>query len=207
MSETETATDGTVESTEVQASDGQAPDTATTQAGETKDTGTVLTSETEGAPEKYESFALPEGMDLDTGLIEKAEPVLKELNLTQGQAQKLVDTFAAWRASDSQQLQEAFDNDVKQWKQEAETDKEIGGPTFNENVGTAIKALDRFGTPELKSLLDTSGLGNHPEVIRFMWRVGQTIREDQPGSAGANVGETADPADRWYAGSTPAAQG
>lgn len=210
MSETETQADGTVESTEAQ---GESAETTTTETPEVttteskQDEGTVLTTEADGAPEKYEAFAMPEGMEIDSSLLETAEPVLKELNLTQGQAQKLVDTFASWRAADAQQLQEAFDNDVKQWKQDAESDKEIGGPEFSENVGTAIKALDRFGTPELKSLLDSTGLGNHPEVIRFMLRVGGTISEDQPGTAGQGTGESTDPATRWYAGTTPTAQG
>lgn len=217
MSETETQTDGTVESTEAQPEGEQNQDQQQStddqqQAGDQstegkQDEGTVLTSEAEGAPEKYEDFALPEGMELDTALVEKVAPVFKELNLTQGQAQKLVDAFASQREAEGQALQEAFDNDVKQWKQEAEQDKEVGGPAFNENVGTAIKALDRFGTPELKSLLDSTGLGNHPEVIRFMWRVGKTIKEDQPGTTDGGAGEEQDQASRWYAGSTPAAQG
>jgi hypothetical protein len=42
----------------------------------------------------------------------------------------------------------------------------------------AKKALDAFGTAELRSLLNESGLGNHPEVIRFMFRAGKAISED-----------------------------
>ena len=45
----------------------------------------------EAAPEKYEDFKLPEGMEVNTDLLDKATPVFKELNLTQDQAQKMVD--------------------------------------------------------------------------------------------------------------------
>ena len=47
----------------------------------------------------------------------------------------------------------------------------------------------KFGTDALKSLLTESGLGNHPEVIRFMYRAGKAISEDSyvGNSEGANA--------------------
>jgi hypothetical protein len=47
-----------------------------------------------------------------------------------------------------------------------------------ENLSVAKKALDAFGSPELRVLLEQSGLGNNPEVIRFMFRAGKAISED-----------------------------
>jgi hypothetical protein len=58
-------------------------------------------------------------------------------------------------------------------------DKEFGGDKLSENLGVAKKALDAFGTAELRSLLNQSGLGDHPEVIRFMYRAGKAISEDR----------------------------
>lgn len=167
--------------------------------------GTLLSGEDQGAPEEYANFDMPEGVELDTKLLESVAPVFKELNLTQGQAQKLADTFAAYKQADAQQLQDAFNADVQKWKQDAEADKEIGGDTFKENVGTAVKALDRFGTSELKSLLESTGLGNHPEVIRFFHRVGKTISEDKPGGGNQASVEGQDQASRWYQNPTQGA--
>lgn len=45
-----------------------------------------------GAPEKY-AFTAPEGQELDTSALAQFEPVARELNLTQEQAQKLVDVY------------------------------------------------------------------------------------------------------------------
>lgn len=212
--------------TETPADDGAAADTALPEGGEQttakpeegseqqqtetkpegkQDEGTVLTGEDQGAPEEYAAFEVPEGFELDEKLVEAAAPVFKELNLSQGQAQKLADTFAAYRQAEAQELQDAFNADVQKWKQEAESDKEIGGSAFKENVGTAVKALDRFGTSELKSLLESTGLGNHPEVIRFMHRVGKTISEDKPISSGQAQGETQDMTSRWYQDTTQGA--
>ena len=48
----------------------------------------------------------------------------------------------------------------------------------NANLEVAKSSLKAFGTDALKSLLQESGLGNHPEVIRFMYRAGKAISED-----------------------------
>src|SRR5262245_55633150 len=46
------------------------------------------------APEKYADFKIPDGMAVDAKALEAFTPALRELNLTQDQAQKLVDVYA-----------------------------------------------------------------------------------------------------------------
>ncbi len=72
---------------------------------------------------------------------------------------------------------EALQQQIAQWATSAESDKEFGGDAFNENVAVAAKAVEAFGTPEFRSLLNESGLGSHPEVIRFAFRAGQQLRD------------------------------
>ena len=40
------------------------------------------------------------------------------------------------------------------------------------------KALDAFGTPELKDVLNATGFGNHPEVIKAFYKAGKAISAD-----------------------------
>ena len=42
----------------------------------------------------------------------------------------------------------------------------------------AKRAWETYGTPELQKLLNDSGMGNHPEMIRWALRVGQTLQPD-----------------------------
>lgn len=133
-------------------------------------------NKSEGPPEKYE-FTMPEGMELDTALAEKVDPVLRELNLTNEQANKLASTFAEYRASEAQRQSDAYAQQVEDWGKAAKDDKEFGGAKFDENVSHAQKAIGQFGSPELKTLL-ADGLGNHPELIRFCVRVGKALQED-----------------------------
>jgi hypothetical protein len=133
------------------------------------------------SPESYSDFTLPEGVELDEALMAKATPIFKELNLSQEDAQKLVDLQAEMVQEGARSQGESFNQLMKDWQNESANDKEFGGDKFEENIGIAKLAIDKFGTPELKELMEDHGVGNHPEMIRFMWKIGSLLKEDVPG--------------------------
>ena len=145
-------------------------DGAEGDAAETKDEG----EKPEGAPEKYE-WAAPEGVTLDESIMGSLSEVAKELNLPQAAAQKLVDKIAPVMA---QRQVEQFEALRTEWRQASSSDQEFGGAKLTENMAVAKKALDAFGTPEFRQLLEQTGMGNHPEVIRTFYRAGKAISED-----------------------------
>lgn len=151
----------------------------------------------EGAPEKYEAFALPETVKLDEPVMNEFSALAKEANLPQATAQKFVDLAAKMQTGTVEGLQAHVEAQSTQWAEASKTDKEFGGDAFAENLAVAKAAMDKFGSPELKSLLETSRLGNHPEVLRFFVRAGKAISQDGfvPGRKGA---AEADPAKRMY---------
>lgn len=148
-------------------------------------------------PEQYADFTLPEGVTLDTALLDKALPVFKDLGLTQEQAQKLVGLQADRVTEMMQQQQQAYADQLKGWEDAVKIDKEIGGEAFDENLGLAKTALEKVGTPELKAFLEGTGAGSHPEVIRAFVRIGRLLKEDSPGS-GTPPNTKKDIVDRWY---------
>lgn len=126
-------------------------------------------------PEKYE-FKAPEGVEqLDPQALAVFEPIAKELGLSQEQAQKLVDIYPQIQ----QQQAEAWSKQVTDWGDQVKADKEIGGDKLTASVGQAQKALDQFGTPALREYLESSGLGNHPELVRAFAKVGKMMSEDK----------------------------
>lgn len=153
----------------------QVADATTTGStdGDTKETTKTEEVKT-GAPEKYE-FKAPEGRNFDNEVINTFSEVAKELNLSQESAQKVLDRVGPKMVE--RQMAE-LDAIRKGWIDSSKVDKEFGGDAIDVNMSTAKKALDAFGTPELKTLLNQSGLGNHPEVIRFFFRAGKSISED-----------------------------
>ena len=128
----------------------------------------------EGAPEKYELKA-PEGEEFDSSFLKTYEETARELNMTNEAAQKMIDKLSPVL---QQQTVERIEAIRSEWAEASKSDREFGGAKLNENLAVAKTALDKFGTPELKQLINDSGIGNHPELIRFFYRAGKAITPD-----------------------------
>lgn len=136
------------------------------------DTGkTEEAKKPEGAPESYEWGET----QLDGEVLTAFGEVAKELNLTQEAASKVLDKMAPVMQARQQANLEAARTE---WAEQSKADPEFGGDKLQENLGLAKRAMDAYATPELKTLLNESGLGNHPEVIRFFVKAGKAISED-----------------------------
>lgn len=172
MSDT-TAVTGTDSTNAGDASTDSKPvDTAGQGAPESAPTETAKT-ETPVVPESYE-FAMPEGVELDTTARDEFSAVAKELKLDQATAQKVADVGIKM----AQRQKEVFETTKAAWAEQSRTDKEIGGDKFDQNMAVALKTLNAFGSPELKDVLNASGLGNHPAVIKLLVKAGKAISED-----------------------------
>lgn len=143
-------------------------------------------------PDTYADFVLPEGMQLDEAALSEATPMFKELGLTQEQSQKVIDLYAKQVQAGSQKQLDDFNQLKSDWRELSKNDGEFGGDKFDENVKIAQSAISKYGTSELKQLLEDHGVGNHPGVVRFMVRVGRTLKEDVPGSAGGTPNSAED---------------
>jgi len=126
------------------------------------------------APQDY-TFTAPQDVTVDDAVLGAFSDVAKELALPQDAAQTLLDKMAPVMASRQQEQVQAA---RKQWEADARADAEFGGDKLTENLAVAKRAMDAFATPELKTLLNESGLGNHPEIIRAFYRAGRAISED-----------------------------
>lgn len=150
------------------ATEGQTTEATTTAEGKTEG------EKPQGAPETYE-FKAAEGQEFDPKVLAAYSEVAKELNLSQEAAQKVIDKIAPELAAKQERvLAEAR----TQWAEQVKADTEIGGTNVAENIALANKAFNDFGTPELRKLLDETGFGDHPEMLRWAHRVGKAISED-----------------------------
>tara|TARA_R100001377_G_C3192779_1_gene111299 strand:- start:1640 stop:2296 length:657 start_codon:yes stop_codon:yes gene_type:complete len=150
-------------------------------------------AKTEGAPESYEAFDLPEGFELSEEFSSRFTEAAKDMNLSQDQAQFLINMQTDLQTSNVEALAENWTSLKNEWQAETKKDKEIGGKEFSANLGVAKQALEKFGTPELSEAVELTGMGNHPEFIRLLYRVGKTLKEDKVMVEGAN---TSAPVDR-----------
>jgi hypothetical protein len=139
---------------------------------------------------------LPQGVQAGPAF-EEFKGLAKAAGLSGEQAQRVVDFYAKTelaRADAAQKQQTA-------WVEGLKADKELGGASFEVNAQVARKAMQKFASPELRTFLDTSGLGNHPELVRLMYRVGKAIGEDSiaSGNGATPAGSLSDPEARLRA--------
>lgn len=139
-------------------------------------------------PETYE-FILPEGMKVDEAVTSELSAFAKAKGLSQEDVNAIVGIGVKMQTRSSEQVRAAFETQAKGWTESAKADKEYGGDKFDENLAVALKAREQFATPEFVQFLNESQLGNHPEMIRAFYRIGQAISQDGhvPGRAGAGA--------------------
>ena len=171
MAEEQTAT--TPNSGEQEAGQQPATEQAATQAS-VEQTPEQTPAPKEGAPEAYE-FKAAEGQTFDPEFLKGYSEVARELNLTQEAAQTMIDKVGPVLAQRQQAQIAQVRND---WAEASKVDAEFGGTKFNENLAIAKQSIDKFATPEFKQMLDDTGLGNHPEWIRYCYRVSKAFSPD-----------------------------
>lgn len=135
-------------------------------------------AEEKAVPEAYElKFAkdsLIEGEAHHASVVEFA----KQNNFTNEQAQALLDRDQKLVSSYRDKVQEEFNQTVESWKAEAKKDKEIGGDSLDQSVIYAKRALERFGSDKFSEALESTGFGNHPEIIRIFSKIGRSMADD-----------------------------
>lgn len=139
-------------------------------------------------PEKYD-FKLPEGSIIDEKHFEAVSAYAKEHKLSQEEAQAVLERDAAVIGSYDAAQKERYAKEAETWVSKVKSDPEIGGENFKESVATAQRMVDKFFSPEFKEQLDKTGLGNHPELVRGLYRMGKLTREDKAVLAGKSSTE------------------
>lgn len=129
------------------------------------------------APEKYE-LKFDGDVQLDPEAFASFEPLLRKHNISNEVAQELASAFLSELDRQDSKITELYTNQRSEWAKSAKADKEFGGEKFDQSIAVARRAIARFASPELKELLNQSGLGDHPEVIRAFIKVGSMIQED-----------------------------
>ena len=133
----------------------------------------------EGAPESYEDFKAPEGLKYDDQVIDAFKEVAKETNLSQAQAQNLLDKVAPVIA----QRQMAQIAEVsKQWAERSKADKELSAD-WTRSMADIARVRDRFAKnedgsvdPDIAEFMNTP-IGNHPGLLKLLARAGRVIGE------------------------------
>ena len=146
----------------------------------------------EGAPEEgYADFTVLEGVELDKGAIEGFTALAKELDLSQADAQRLIDLDSERMAKVAEQQSKDWEDVQKGFITELKDDKDFGGENFDKNVKFARRVIETFGGEnkgeDLKKAFNETGVGNLPVLVKFLAKIGPLISEDTFLAAGAEA--------------------
>lgn len=148
-------------------------------------------------PPKYDAFTLPEGVSLDEKSVGDFTNLLSSLEL-EGKAdhakvqefgQKAVEFYINEQKNAVQKLEEHYANAWEQqktdWREATVKDPEIGGNRLQTTLDSALTFIRTHGgtaeqQAEFRSLMDSSGLGNHPAIVRLLANAGRAMSEGRP---------------------------
>ncbi len=145
----------------------------------------------------YEDFNLPEDVQVDKEKLSEFTKELGELqNLTKADqklmqefGQKMVDRAIALQQETAQRLTDyytgAWEKQKNDWKESFEKDPEIGGNRSNTTINAALQFIRTHGgdekqQTEFRDLMNQTGIGNHPAMIRMLSRANSVISEGKP---------------------------
>lgn len=136
-------------------------------------------------PDKYEFKrpALPENVKYDEEMETAFKSMAHKAGLHPRQAQALLEGYNEISAGRITGFTKSMEEGVSKLKTE-------WGGSFDKNIGLATRAVKELGGDELTSMLEETGLGNHPILIKLFAKLGESMSEDTVILGDQNVQDT-----------------
>lgn len=155
-------------------------------------------------PPTYEAFTIPEDVSLEPERLKEFTDILGEFEgktkadhaFVQEFGQKAVDFHVSEVKKTvetlNRSLAESWENTKTEWKDSFMKDPEIGGNRWQTTVDAASSFIRTHGgtaeqQSEFRKLMDMSGVGNHPAMIRLLASAGRAMSEGRPLAASSPV--------------------
>ena len=140
-----------------------------------------------GAPEEYGDFAVPEGVKMEGQDLTEFKSFAKEQDLTQEQAQKVLDYAGPKIKAMIEQPYKTWNETQTKWQAEVKADPEIGGTNFERSVKEAGSVFvpgeanpfvkSEADAKALRDALNTTGAGNNPAIVKLFVKMGKLLSE------------------------------
>lgn len=137
-------------------------------------------------PDKY-TYKLPEGLpaeQINKPLLDGWLKELHEAGVPLKQADRIVSKYLADQFAESKAAKQAEAKKIADWETSL---KQEFGAKYDEKLNYAQWSLKEFGGTDgkLAKFLDETGLGSHPEVVKFFADVGLRMSDDKARTGGA----------------------
>lgn len=149
---------------------------------------TLLTKALLASPEDYVFQFAPETI-VDTALIEDFKRFAFEQKMSLENARLMAKFYEKYVLGQSKKQSQEQAELLQTMQKACEEDREFGGMSFHDNMRYAKAAILRFDDGSLAKILNDTGFGSHPEVVRFMYRVGKALAEKEMPKAKESLDE------------------
>lgn len=153
---------------------------------EAKEEDSKAEAEEEKAPE-FENYELEAVEGSDETLVSRFSEFANEYKIPKDAAESLIKEVVEHQTKAQQEATQAV---VDGWKSKSE---ELFGKDYKATEELAKKAVDRFADPEMREFLEESKLGQEPNILKFLSKVGAAIKKPTvAGGDGSSSGEASD---------------
>jgi hypothetical protein len=157
-------------------------DPITTPTSETPPKTPEAPKDAPKVPETYATFTVPDGQTLDPKVIEAAAPLFKKHGLSQEAAQEFVDLYAGQIKTIADGPKATFDTMVSGWRADVLKDASLATgdglrTDVAESIGRLKATLSSEDRTSFNEVMNMSGLGNHPTIVRALNAWGRALGE------------------------------
>ena len=122
------------------------------------------------------------GENVDAGEAQFLSKIAQESGADAASASKLVQDLTLYG-------QVKHEQQVQAWEEASRNDPDFGGEKLQENLAIANRVFEAYDPQGIiRGLLQETGYGNHPDLIRFMLAIGRDLAPDRMVSGGHNSG-------------------
>jgi len=136
----------------------------------------------EKSPEKKEEIEykleLKKETLLDNSFLDDVKSFAKENNLSNEQAQQVLSKQEEAISKYLEKEEARIEKELDEWRDSVVNDPDMGGDKLAKTAENARRVVERFGTDSFINLLKDTGYGDHPEVVRFLSKVGSLMSDD-----------------------------
>jgi hypothetical protein len=158
-------------------------------------------SKEEISAETYQkSLALPEGMEIDQASLDKATPIFNKHGISPEALKDLSPVLADLVSRPIKAMADQHTALVQTWfDKTVDTHGKEGEAAYNQKVGVAQKAINKFFDADGRTTLMDYGFGSHPGLFAMAYEVGKAMKEDTVTLQGGDLSQKDETlADVWY---------
>lgn len=147
-------------------------------------------------PEIPEAYAAPEGLELDASTFESFGTIAKEAGLTQAQVNAIAKFDVERMAKLPDMLREHADAQMQEGLKQMAS--ELGKEKYDTSLRLANNTLKQFADESIGKWLQDSGMGNSPQLVKLLAKIGERLAEDSPTTANLQGNKSKTPEQTMY---------